>query len=80
MRDNPLVDELLEELLDLGGSPEEVCRAHPDLLPQVRARWQRLRALETEVGAMFPESTSSDESRPRAHATTDLPQIRGYDV
>ena len=46
--------ELLEELLDSGGTPEEVCRACPELLPQVRAGWQRLRALEAEVGALFP--------------------------
>ncbi len=77
MRHEPLVQELLEELLDSGGTPEEVCRARPDLLHQVRAGWQRLRALEAEVGALFPESTTSDASGPRAQATTDMPEIRG---
>ena len=81
MTDDPRVEQLLEELLDSGGSPEEVCRACPELLPQVRAGWQRLRALEAEVGALFPESTV----RRRCHAArrcrpTDLPRIRGYEV
>ena len=72
--------ELLEELLDSGGTPEEVCRACPELLPQVRAGWQRLRALEAEVGALFPESTSATVPRHPPLPTADLPRIRGYEV
>jgi hypothetical protein len=45
MPDNPHVEQLLEELLDSGGTPEEACRTCPELLPQVRAGWQRLRAI-----------------------------------
>src|SRR5438477_6616941 len=80
MTDDPRVEELLEELLDSGGTPEEVCRACPELLPQVRAGWQRLRAVEAQLGALFPESTSPDGAGPPAPPTTDLPRIRGYDV
>ena len=82
MTDDPRVEELLEELLDSGGTPEEVCRACPELLPQVRAGWQRLRALEAEVGALFPESTShvTVPTPPAAVPTTELPHIRGYEV
>src|SRR5215813_9325522 len=53
-----LLAQLLEELLDSGGTPEDVCRPCPELLPQVRARWQRLRALKAEVGALFPPATA----------------------
>jgi len=80
MTDDPRVEELLEELLDAGGSPEEVCRKCPELLPQVRAGWQRLRALEAEVGALFPDSPPLDETTPPPPSATDLPRIRGYEV
>ena len=36
MADDPRVNELLEELLESGATPEEACRACPELLPQVR--------------------------------------------
>jgi serine/threonine-protein kinase len=42
MPDDPRVEQLLEELLESGGTPEEVCRHCPELFPQVRASWQRL--------------------------------------
>ncbi len=80
MTDDPRVEELLEELLDSGGSPEEVCRRCPELLPQVRAAWQRLRTLEAKVSALFPESTSCDGAGPPALPTTELPRIPGYEV
>ena len=41
MPDDLRVDQLLEDLLDSGGTPEEACRTCPELLPQVRAGWQR---------------------------------------
>jgi serine/threonine-protein kinase len=85
MADDARVDELLKVLLDSGGTPEELCRSCPELLASVRARWQQLRALQAEVGALFPESPSLDRvnpnaTRPHAPPTTDLPDIRGYAV
>ena len=75
MPDNSRLEQLLEELLDSGGTPEEACRTCPELLPQVRARWQWLRALKAEVGALFPPSPVPDgATRPPA---ADLPRIRG---
>ena len=35
------VRQLLEELLDSEQTPEEVCHHCPELLPEVRRRWQR---------------------------------------
>jgi eukaryotic-like serine/threonine-protein kinase len=80
MPDDPRVDQLLEELLESDRTPEEVCRAWPELLPQVRAGWQRLRALEAEVGALFPASTFTDGAGAPRRPATDLPRIRGYEV
>src|SRR5438552_2588537 len=78
--DDPRVDQLLEELLDFGGTPEEACGTCPELLPQVRARWQRLRALQAEIGGLFPRSPVSDGATPPPLPIADLPRIRGYDV
>ena len=39
MAGNPDVLALLEEMLDSGRTPEEVCRDCPELLPEVRRRW-----------------------------------------
>jgi eukaryotic-like serine/threonine-protein kinase len=83
MTDDPHVEELLEELLDSDATPEDVCRECPELLPEVRAGWQRLRALKVEVGALFPESTSLDgatpDGAPAEDLPSDLPHIDGYE-
>ena len=36
MASNPQVLRLLDEILELGKAPEEVCRDYPQLLPEVR--------------------------------------------
>jgi serine/threonine-protein kinase len=79
MSDDPRLQLLLEELLETGGTPEEVCRGCPELLPQVQAGWQRLRALQAEVGALFPRSSLSDGTRSPPPPTV-LPHVRGYEV
>jgi serine/threonine-protein kinase len=78
MPDDPRVAELLEELLDSGSTPEEVCRARPDLLPQVRAAWERVRAVEAGIGRLFPQSTVVGPAGPAGPG--DLPRVPGYDV
>ncbi len=80
MIDDPRVDELMEELLESGGSPEEACRSCPELLPQVRAGLLRLRRLEQEVGAVFPPSEPPGGVRLAALAAAELPSIPGYEV
>jgi serine/threonine-protein kinase len=52
----------------------------PELLPQVRAGWQRLRVLKAELGALFPPSPVPDGMAPPLLPTADLPRIRGYEV
>ncbi len=78
----PRVRLLLEELLDSGRTPEEVCRDCPELLPQVRRRWQRKLACDAQLDAMFPApgfrppfGAPSSEPRP-----IDLPRISGHEL
>ncbi len=82
MADDARAKQLLEEVLESGRSPDEVCRAYPELLPQVRARWQRLRSLQVQLGELFPEpqSTVGCQRTPTMSAASDLPRIPGYDV
>jgi serine/threonine-protein kinase len=82
MAGDPRVLELLEEMLDSGKAPEEVCRDCPELLPEVRQRWKQFGLIDAEVGGLFPESGTA----PDADATTPgrpaagLPQVPGYEV
>jgi serine/threonine-protein kinase len=77
MADDPRVRQLLEETLDSGLTPEEVCRTCPDLLPQVLRRWRRLRQLEMEISVVFPAA----EVAPQAtQAVGELPVLPGYEV
>ena len=80
MPDDPRVDQLLKDLLDSGGTPEEACSTCPELLPQVRAGWLRLRALKTEVNALFHEFPFSTGGPSSPLPTAELPRIRGYEV
>jgi eukaryotic-like serine/threonine-protein kinase len=73
LADDPRVQELLEELLESGHTPEEACRHSPELLPQVLERWLRLHACDAQLDALFPESTSSDDVGPFGLQTTVLP-------
>ena len=82
MASHPRVLELLEELLSSGKMPEEVCRDCPELLPEVRRRWQAFRLVDGSLAALFPDPetpTGSDAIVAVTHPT-DLPQVPGYRV
>ena len=49
--DESRVQELLDEISDSGCTPEEVCDACPELLPEVRRRWQQMCAVKTDLHA-----------------------------
>ena len=53
MVDKTSVRELLEEILDTGRSPEEVCSDCPELLPQVREFWHRHRSVQCRSACCF---------------------------
>ena len=48
------VRELLDASFDLNLTPEEVCSDCPELLWEVRRRWQQMRRVESELEALFP--------------------------
>ena len=49
-----LLQLLLEELLETGASVEDVCRAHPELIPEVRRRLALVRGVQAQMDALFP--------------------------
>jgi WD40 repeat protein/serine/threonine protein kinase len=82
MAGDPRVQELLEELLESGETPEEVCRHSPELLPQVLKRFRRLHVCDIQLDAFFPPPlSSSPEGKPGSFEPgPDLPRIPGYEV
>jgi serine/threonine-protein kinase len=70
------VQELLDELLDSDATPEQVCNACPELLPVIRARWEKLQRLRQNLDALFP-STDDTPPPPEDSARPELP---GYEV
>ena len=54
MAGDPRVQELLEELLESGDTPEEVCRDSPELLPQVLKRVSPTARVRRSVRRVVP--------------------------
>src|SRR3954463_16385367 len=76
------VQQLLDEISDSGRTPEEVCGARPELLPEVRRRWEQMCALEEQLDALFPAPGHDPHAptSPSRHPAADLPRIPGYEV
>jgi serine/threonine-protein kinase len=78
---DPNVLGLLEEMLDTGKTPEEVCRECPHLLPEVWQRWKEFRRFDAEVGAWYPEPVTNTRIGARKPVLpVSLPQVPGYEV
>jgi serine/threonine-protein kinase len=83
MTDESRIRELLEEVLDSGNTPEQVCAKFPELLPEVHKRWRRLRRVVRGLDMLFPSSTGGPggiAESDRKSLAEQLPQIAGYDV
>jgi serine/threonine-protein kinase len=84
MGDDALVRGLLEEALNSGRSPEDVCAACPEHLEEVRGRWLRIRNLADDLERAFPSSGPPREwpgkSAGRSGGPQALPNIPGYEV
>src|SRR5262249_7966828 len=82
MAGNPQVLGLLEDMLDSGKTPEEVCRDCPDLLPVVRDRWTQFCRIDAGVVALLPGLQTLPDGQPSGPVppTAGLPQIPGYSV
>jgi hypothetical protein len=82
MAGNPQVLGLLEEMLDSGKTPEEVCRDCPELLPEVRRRWQEFQRIDAQVRPLLPglaTKPSAGAIPPVPHPAA-LPRVPGYEV
>jgi serine/threonine-protein kinase len=82
MSDDPRLQQLLDDLLDSERTPDEVCAGCPELLAEVRKRWQQLRFVEAQLEALFP--TPGPDRAGDTPGTwipaAELPRIPGYQV
>src|SRR5262245_53619178 len=82
MAGDPRVLGLLEEMLDAGKTPEEVCRGCPELLAAVRERWKEFRIIDAPVVELLPGLRTV----PDVGAVTPVPpaadllQVPGYQL
>ncbi len=82
MPDELRIQELLEEMLDSQRTPEEVCQGDPDLLCEVRQRWDRMQRVGYQIEALFPSpgSTNREDNSLLLNSEIEPPHIDGYDV
>ena len=73
MASNPQVLELLEEMLNSGKTPEEVCRDCPELLPEVRQRWRQFQLIDVQVRSLLPGIATRPDAAAPAPPPGDTP-------
>jgi hypothetical protein len=71
---------MLKEILELGKTPEEVCRDCPELLAEVRQRWQDFQRIDAQVRALLPGLGTRPDAGATAPPAPGLPQVPGYEV
>src|SRR3984957_2153339 len=85
MASNPQVHRMLKEMLELGKTPEEVCRDCPELLPEVQQRWRQFQLIDVQVRSLLPglatrpdaDASTPPESAPTPPAAFGRYQVRG---
>ena len=82
MSNDPRILELLEEILESGRSPEEICGDDLELLPEVRRQLGKLRNIEWQLKDLFPPSGVGSRLQPHqlAKPESELPEIPGYEL
>jgi serine/threonine-protein kinase len=82
MSDDDRLQSLIDEILESGRTPEELCGQDPELLAEVRRRLRRLRGVEAQIDALFHEmpAQAGEPGGPRSESDADLPPIPGYAV
>jgi serine/threonine-protein kinase len=80
MADESRILELLEEALDSRRTLEEVCADSPELLWEVKERWERCQNVEAQIDAMFPTNIAAKNLKRCLHLPTTLPVIPGYEI
>jgi tetratricopeptide (TPR) repeat protein/tRNA A-37 threonylcarbamoyl transferase component Bud32 len=80
MPDESRILQLLEEALDSKRTPEDVCADAPELLWEVRERWERCQNVEAQIEAIFPTTGTGKKLKRCLHLPTTLPVIPGYQI
>jgi serine/threonine-protein kinase len=80
MAGNPQVLGLLEEMLDSGKTPEEVCRDCPELLSEVRRRWREFQLFDAQVRTLLPGLGTPPDAGAPMPPPVGLPRVPGYEV
>jgi serine/threonine-protein kinase len=78
MADDARIEQLLDELFDSNATPELVCAQCPELLAEVRIRWQQVQRLQGLFDGLLPPAEKTHSYPPPDAATT--PQIPGYQI
>lgn len=83
MTDDTRIQLLLEEILETGLSPEEVCAPFPTLLPFVKQQLTHVHTTQATLDTLFPAAGSFASAQRRAardefRAIRELPRIPGY--
>jgi serine/threonine-protein kinase len=78
MPDEQRVLQLLQAVLESGGTPEEACAASPELTQEVRRRWEHCRRVESELDALFPARPGAGTAP--GPPADGFPQVPGYVV
>jgi tetratricopeptide (TPR) repeat protein len=79
MPDPRRIQSLVEEILETERSVEDVCREHPELLDDVRARLREVSDVEAQLDELFPASRQEPAAQ-RSFAAASPPQIDGYTI
>ncbi len=76
------IDDLIDEILESGRSPDEVCVQHPELVAEVRERLRKLRSIQAQVDSLFPASVLQERTLHHVPASGDapFPAIPDHDV
>src|SRR5262245_18506039 len=73
MAGSPQVLRLLEEMPEFGKTPEEVCGDCPELLPEVRQRWQQFQLIDSQVRTLLPGLGASSDGCATARPSGSTP-------
>src|SRR5882724_6861735 len=81
MASDPRIRQLLEEVLDSGRTPEDVCQVCPELLPEVREGLRELTEVEAAVDALYSEPGPTQIAANKPAAPLEIPpRIPGYEI
>jgi serine/threonine-protein kinase len=80
MTEDPRLQPLIDKLLELQATPEEVCAACPELLGAVRARLKEVRRVAAQLDVLFPSSSAQPTPKPGVSDAITLPEIPGHEV